>query len=88
MTGTLKFFFFNLRFSILQSSCTKPELDTEGPDTECVQDLSCSKRSKPTLRDMDVQKYEECHNVGERDRACNKDEGMSFVLFFLSIRNF
>lgn len=59
-----------------QSSCTKPELDAEGADTECVQELSCTKWSKPTLCDMDVQKYEKCHAMGERDRACNKDEGL------------
>lgn len=46
-------------FSVLvQSSCTKPELDAEGAEMECMQGSSHPKWSKQQSNDIDTEKQE------------------------------
>ncbi|KAL3524472.1 hypothetical protein ACH5RR_017306 [Cinchona calisaya] len=55
-----------------QSSCTKPELDAEVPEMECMHGLAYPKWSKPSSN-MDLEKQEVYQNLNKKMQGSNND---------------
>ncbi|KAL0340923.1 UNVERIFIED_CONTAM: Two-component response regulator-like APRR5 [Sesamum radiatum] len=58
-----------------QSSCTKPELETEGANVEHVHSLSQPKATKCLSNEMNIYTQEECHQESRKTRAHDIEEG-------------
>lgn len=63
---------------VVQSSCTKPELDTEGAEMECMQGVSHLKFTKPLSGNMDIEKQEGFQNLDEKVQASNVEADGKF----------
>ncbi|KAL0452367.1 UNVERIFIED_CONTAM: Two-component response regulator-like APRR5 [Sesamum latifolium] len=60
-----------------QSSCTKPELETEGADVEHVHTLSQPKAAKCLSNEMNIYTQEECHQESRKTQAHDIKAGES-----------
>ncbi|XP_011084572.1 two-component response regulator-like APRR5 [Sesamum indicum] len=60
-----------------QSSCTKPELETEGADVEHVHSLLLPKAAKCLSNEMNIYTQEECHQESRKTQAHDIKAGES-----------
>ncbi|KAK4436178.1 Two-component response regulator-like APRR5 [Sesamum alatum] len=60
-----------------QSSCTKPELETEGADVEHVHSLSQPKAAKCLSNEINIYTQEECHQESRKTQAHDIKAGES-----------